>query len=173
MKHWNKCHQPPTCTKVMPAVVHPTKCNVTQKTCEYIVPEVHPTHTTHVTNHVYKHVHSFPHTDSFEQTISNQQFVANGPGPQVAGAMMPPRPPMGGYGPQAMGPMAGANMAPNMGPMGFGPQAGANMAPNMGPTAGANMGPMGFGPQAGANMAPNMGPMSKGKGYGDCGCNYR
>ncbi|MDV2683575.1 CotD family spore coat protein [Alkalihalophilus lindianensis] len=167
MKKWNKCHQPPTCTKVMPAVVHPTKCNVTQKTCEYIVPEVHPTHTTHVTNHVYKHVHSFPHTDSFKQTISSQQFVGHGPGPQVAGAMMPPRPPMGGYGPQAMGPMAGANM----GPMGFGPQAGANMGPNMGP--------MGFGPQAGANMAPNMGPTAgaymgpMGKDNGGCGCTYR
>ncbi|MED1601839.1 spore coat protein [Alkalihalophilus marmarensis] len=150
-KHYHHCQ--PTCTKVMPAVVHPTKCNMTQKTCEYIVPEVHPSHTTHVTNHVYKHVHSFPHTDSFQETISNQQFVANGPGPQVAGAMMPPRPPMGTQG---FGPMAGANMAP---------MAGANMAPmagaNMGPMAGANMGPMGFG------------PMSGGKGKGNCGCSYR
>ena len=67
----NVCHKPTT-TQVMPAVVHPTQHNIVEKTCEYIVPEVHPTHTTNVTNHVYKHVHSFPNTISNEQTISNQ-----------------------------------------------------------------------------------------------------
>ncbi|GAF66653.1 inner spore coat protein D [Bacillus sp. TS-2] len=118
-KPMHHCQQPvnmcqkPTTTKVMPAVVHPTKQNIVEKTCEYIVPEIHPTHTTNVTNHVYKHVHSFPHTTSNQQTISNQQF-ASGPGP-VAGAMMPPRPPM--YGGQMMAPGYGAQaqMPWNMG----------------------------------------------------------
>ncbi|MED1561803.1 spore coat protein CotH [Alkalihalobacillus alcalophilus ATCC 27647 = CGMCC 1.3604] len=104
------CHKPanvcqkPTTTQVMPAVVHPTQQNIVQKTCEYIVPEVHPTHTTNVTNHVYKHVHSFPHTTSQQQTVTNQQFVG-GPSAPVAGAMSP------GFG----GPVAGA-MSPGFGP---------------------------------------------------------
>ncbi|WP_017727908.1 spore coat protein, partial [Halalkalibacterium ligniniphilum] len=78
--------------QVLPAVVHPTKCNVMQNTCEYIVPEIHPSHTTHLTNHVYNHVHSFPHTDSYQQNIANQHFVQR-PRPAhygpVAGAMAP------------------------------------------------------------------------------------
>ncbi|MFK3936379.1 spore coat protein [Alkalihalobacillus sp. NPDC078783] len=67
--------QKPTTTKMMPAVIHPTKHSVVEKTCEYIVPEVHPTHTDYVTNHVYKHVHSCPHTEANHQNVSNQQFM--------------------------------------------------------------------------------------------------
>ncbi|WYP28361.1 spore coat protein [Alkalihalobacillus sp. FSL W8-0930] len=71
--------QKPTTTKMMPAVIHPTKHSVVEKTCEYIVPEVHPTHTDYVTNHVYKHVHSCPHTEANHQNVSNQQFMGNNP----------------------------------------------------------------------------------------------
>ncbi|MED4163534.1 spore coat protein [Halalkalibacterium halodurans] len=79
--------------KVLPAIVHPTKCNVVQQTCEYIVPEIHPTHTTQVTNHVYNHVHSFPHTVSQQQQVYNQQFYQPpGPPTPVAGAMAGPGP---------------------------------------------------------------------------------
>lgn len=86
----NFCMKPKT-TKVLPAKIHPTKQNVVEKTCEYIVPEVYPTHTTHVTNHVYKHVNSYPHTQSFEETVQNQQFseapFGQSPSFPVAGAM--------------------------------------------------------------------------------------
>lgn len=113
----NHCMKPTT-TQVMPAQVHPTQHNIVEKTCEYIVPEVYPTHTTNVTNHVYKHVKSFPQTQSFEQNISNQQFVAPGgsmgPGP-VAGASTGP----GMMGPGMMGgPVAGAMSPQGPGMMG-------------------------------------------------------
>lgn len=106
-------HKP--CPQVLPAVVHPTKCNVTEKVCEYIVPEVHPVHTKHITYHNYKHVHSFPHTVSNEDVITNQQFV--GPPSPVAGATYAPS-----------GPVMGAHMGPGM-PMYGGPVAGAGMGP--------------------------------------------
>ncbi|WP_332693068.1 spore coat protein [Halalkalibacter lacteus] len=118
----------PTQTQVMPTQVAPTQQNVVEKTCEYIVPEVYPTHTHYQTNHVYKHVKSFPHTTSADQNIFNQQFVQPSPGPgygpQVAGAMSPGAGP--GYGPQ----VAGA-MSPGAGP-GYGPQVAGAMSPMAG-----------------------------------------
>ncbi|WP_246516602.1 CotD family spore coat protein [Salicibibacter cibarius] len=59
MQPMQHCPQKPV---VLPAVVHPPKCNVTHSMQEYVVPEVHPSHTTHVHNDVYKHVHSYPHS---------------------------------------------------------------------------------------------------------------
>ncbi|MFC5711837.1 spore coat protein [Thalassorhabdus alkalitolerans] len=122
--------------KVLPTVMHPTKCHVKHHCCEYIVPEVHPSHTTNVTHHNYKHLHSFPHTESAVDQITHQHFVAGpgAPGPQVAGAHMP--------GPGMMGPqVAGAHMP---GPGMMGPQvAGAHMPGKKGPmgpqVAGAHM----------------------------------
>ncbi|AIC94529.1 MULTISPECIES: spore coat protein [Shouchella] len=64
----------PTCSQELPAVVHPTQHNVVESTQEYIVPEIHPTHTTHVKNHVYKHVHHYPHTDSVQENVMNEQY---------------------------------------------------------------------------------------------------
>ncbi|MGN7283397.1 spore coat protein [Shouchella rhizosphaerae] len=64
----------PTQTHELPAVVHPTKHNVVESTNEYIVPEIHPTHTTHVNNHVYKHIHKFPHSESVKENVQNLQF---------------------------------------------------------------------------------------------------
>ncbi|GAE30526.1 spore coat protein [Halalkalibacter hemicellulosilyticus] len=98
----------PTTTQVMPAQVAPTQHNIVEKTCEYIVPEVYPTHTHNQVNHVYKHVKSFPHTYSQSDAIAHQQFVA--------GAQTGP-----GFGP-GMGQVAGAQTGPmGMGP-GFGPK---------------------------------------------------
>ncbi|MCK0472025.1 spore coat protein [Halalkalibacter sp. APA_J-10(15)] len=114
----------PTTTQVMPAQVAPTQHNIVKKTCEYIVPEIYPTHTHQQVNHVYKHVKSFPHTYSQSESIANQQFVA--------GAQTGP-----GYGP-GFGQVAGAQT----GPMGMGPGYG----PGMGQVAGAQSGPMGMGP---------------------------
>ncbi|MCM3762131.1 spore coat protein [Alkalihalobacillus oceani] len=146
--------QLPTTTQVLPAKVHPTQHNIVEKTCEYIVPEVYPTHTTNVTNHVYKHVSSFPQTQSFDETISNQQFVAPsqgfGGGP-VAGAMAPPRPNMMGMGMNA--PVMGAMSQPN--------------APVMGAMSQPNAPVMGAMHQA---NAPVMGAMNNMKGNKSCGC---
>ncbi|WP_078391090.1 spore coat protein [Shouchella patagoniensis] len=70
-----KCNQTlPTQSCELPAVVHPTKHNVVQSTQEYIVPEIHPSHTTHVKNHVYKHVHHYPHSDSVQEHVKNEQY---------------------------------------------------------------------------------------------------
>ncbi|WP_026671905.1 spore coat protein [Alkalihalobacterium bogoriense] len=88
------------CTQIMPAVVHPTKCNVRQKCCEYIVPNIHPSHTTNLTHHNYKHVHTFPHTESFQQTVSHQNVIA--PPTAVPGA---------GFGPAGAPGVAGAGFA--------------------------------------------------------------
>ncbi|WP_144559029.1 spore coat protein [Shouchella miscanthi] len=64
----------PTCSQELPAVVHPTQHNVVESTQEYIVPEIHPSHTTHVKNHVYKHIHHYPHTDSVQENVMNEQY---------------------------------------------------------------------------------------------------
>lgn len=107
----------PTTTQVLPAKVHPTQHTIVEKTCEYIVPEVFPSHTTNVTNHVYKHVPSFPHTQSFEQTVSHYQM------PPVAGMSMMPGPNM--MPSQTAG--MGSNVMPygaNVMPQGMKPQGG-------------------------------------------------
>ncbi|TSB47176.1 spore coat protein [Alkalicoccobacillus porphyridii] len=136
--------QKPTTTKMMPAVVHPTKHSVVEKTCEYIVPEVHPTHTDYVTNHVYKHVHSCPHTESAYENISNQQFVSNNAPVMGAQSNMPV---MGAQsnapvmGAQSNMPIMGAqNNAPVMGAQSNMPVMGAqNNMPNW-PVMGAQSG---------------------------------
>ncbi|WP_257008252.1 spore coat protein [Bacillus sp. FJAT-45350] len=114
-------HQPvarPT-SQVMPAVVHPTQHQQVQKCCEYIVPEVHPSHTDYITQHHYKHVHSFPQTYSQQQFVTNQQFV------------QPPTPPR---------PVPGPGMGPGAAGMGPGMVAGAGMGPGMAPGMAPGMG---------------------------------
>ncbi|GAE25119.1 inner spore coat protein D [Halalkalibacter wakoensis JCM 9140] len=96
----------PTTSQVMPTQVAPTQQNVVDKTCEYIVPHVYPTHTHYNTNHVYKHVASFPHTTSQSQQVFNQQFVQP--------AAPAPAPGAPGFGPAA-GPGFGAAGAPGFG----------------------------------------------------------
>ncbi|MFK4997792.1 CotD family spore coat protein [Bacillus sp. N9] len=43
----------------MPAVVHPTKCCVKHSYNNIIVPEIHPSHTTHVNHENIIHQHYF------------------------------------------------------------------------------------------------------------------
>lgn len=106
---WNR-----PCTKVMPAVVHPTKNTFSQQCCEYIVPEIHPSHHHHMTQHHYKHIHSFPQTASQSQQITHQHFVS--PGAGVAPFAGP------GVGPAGFGPgVGGAGFGPRPRPRpGFG-----------------------------------------------------
>ncbi|MCE7792348.1 spore coat protein [Salipaludibacillus sp. CUR1] len=97
------------CTKpqVLGTQVCPTKQRVRNFQCDYIVPVVHPSHTTNVVNHRYNFQHSYPHTESRVDRIQNFHTMA-GPGPgQVAGAATGP------FGP-GMGPgmVAGAQMGP-------------------------------------------------------------
>ncbi|MGO4886454.1 spore coat protein [Anaerobacillus sp. MEB173] len=103
----------------MRPIVHPTKCKVKHHCCEYIVPEIHPTHIQNVTHHNYKHVHSFPVTQSQVDTVSHQHFTAPsavspfGPGPGAPSAVSPFGPGPGMMGP-GMGPgtVAGAGFGP-------------------------------------------------------------
>ncbi|WP_019393126.1 CotD family spore coat protein [Priestia filamentosa] len=66
----NHCNRP----KVLPPIVHPTKCCTTNSYEEVIVPHIHPSHTTHVHHTNFKHQHYFPHTQSTENVVTNQQF---------------------------------------------------------------------------------------------------
>ncbi len=103
---------PGTRPVVLPPRIHPTKHNVVYNCCEYIVPEVHPTHTTVMNKHLYKHYHNFPQTVSQVDQVANQQFMCP-PGPVM---------PVAGPGPGVAGPGFGAPGA------GFG-AAGAGVAP--------------------------------------------
>ncbi|UII54587.1 spore coat protein [Cytobacillus spongiae] len=76
---------------VLPTVVHPTKCCVTNSFENNIVPHVHPTHTTNVNHINYKHEHYFPQTFSNVNEVTHQHFNA-GPG-------YPPYGPRPGFGP--------------------------------------------------------------------------
>ncbi|WP_062104838.1 CotD family spore coat protein [Bacillus niameyensis] len=92
------------CTKVLPAVVHPTKCCVNHTQQNFIVPEIHPSHTTTVNHQNFVHQHYFPHTQSVVNEVTNQQVVMPGPGP-VPGQGFGP-----GFGP---GPRPGFGPRPN------------------------------------------------------------
>jgi spore coat protein D len=59
---------------VLPAIVHPTKCCVNHNCCNYVVPHIHPTHTTTVNHHMYQHQHYFPQTQSVVNEASHQHF---------------------------------------------------------------------------------------------------
>ncbi|WP_062046922.1 CotD family spore coat protein [Bacillus sp. JCM 19034] len=145
----------PTTTQVMPAQVAPAQQNFIEKTCEYIVPEVYPTHTHKQVNHVYKHVQSYPHTFSQNDTISHQQFAAPG---QVAGAQT--------------GPGFGGGFGPGFGP-GMGNQvAGAQSGPGFGGGFGPGFGPGMGGQVAGAQSGPGYGA-GHGAGHGHKGCKCR
>lgn len=78
-------------TKVCPPVVHPTKCCVINKCYNYVVPEIHPSHTTTVNHINYNHVHSFPHTESCATEVTNTESIA----PPGMGYGMPLRPGFG------------------------------------------------------------------------------
>lgn len=79
------CHRP----KVLPAIVHPTKCCEEHSVEKYVVPHVHPTHTTHYKHNIYEHLHYYPHTDSFVEDSSYQNFNCGQGGPGGPGMMGP------------------------------------------------------------------------------------
>lgn len=73
--------QCPTCC--LPPIVHPAKCFVNNTCQNYIVPHIHPSHTTNVNHQFYAHQHHYPHTESFVNEVSHQHFnVAPGPVPR-------------------------------------------------------------------------------------------
>lgn len=100
----------PTCTKVLPAQISPTKHSVNVKNCEYIVPKIHPSHVTNITNHHYKYIHSFPQTQSFQENITHQHFVAPGYSAGMGFGMGPMA-----MSPAGMQPMGGFSQGPMMG----------------------------------------------------------
>ncbi|UCZ51500.1 spore coat protein [Bacillus shivajii] len=82
--------------QMMPPKYCPTKHHVTEKDCDYLVPVVHPSHTTNVVNHNYKYFHNFPHTESTVHRVNHQQFSCGPGGPRPFGGPMGP---MGGQMP--------------------------------------------------------------------------
>lgn len=78
------------CSKVWPAVIHPTKCCVNHTFSNNIVPHIHPSHTTTV-NHVnFQHQHYFPHSQSQVTQVTHQHFAAPpGQVPPFAGGCGP------------------------------------------------------------------------------------
>lgn len=78
-------------TQVLPAIVHPTKCCVRHRLYNYVIPEIHPSHTTNVNHINYNHQHYFPHTESVVNEVTNTNTFA--PGPSPLGAPVP------GFGP--------------------------------------------------------------------------
>ena len=94
---------------VLAPIVYPTKCCVNHTCQETIVPHIHPSHTTNVNHHMFKHLHYYPHTQSAENEVMNQHFNC---GPVPPAGMMPPTGmvPQAGMGPQA-GPAAPGPMA--------------------------------------------------------------
>lgn len=50
--------------KILPPIVHPTKCCEHHTFSNTIVPHIHPQHTTSVNHQHYEHVHYFPHSYS-------------------------------------------------------------------------------------------------------------
>ncbi|GAK11109.1 CotD family spore coat protein [Geomicrobium sp. JCM 19039] len=90
----NGCNNQPI---VLPAVVHPTKCDTSFSNQEYIIPEVHPSHHTHVHKDVYKHVHSHPHTNENLYECETEQYDCGPGNGMVGGQMMNGNGHMGGH----------------------------------------------------------------------------
>ena len=67
-------------TKVLPAVVHPTKCCVNHNFENVIVPHVFPSHTTTVNHTNFQSQEHFPHSQSVVNEVSNTD-VGPVPGP--------------------------------------------------------------------------------------------
>lgn len=87
-------------TNVCPPIVHPTKCCVNHTCSKYIVPEIHPSHTTTVNHQHYEHQHYFPHTQSVVNEVSKSDVVMPCPGPGVGPVPRPGYPvPPPGFGP--------------------------------------------------------------------------
>ena len=138
-------------TKVLPAVVHPTKCCVNHNFENVIVPHVFPSHTTTVNHTNFQSQEHFPHSQSVVNEVSNTDI---GPVPG------PPPPPnvggLGGFPGPYPGSVAGAFSGPGVGP-GFGPGVGPGFGPGVGPGFGPGVGP-GFGPGVGPGFGPGVGP---------------
>ncbi|OEH92987.1 CotD family spore coat protein [Bacillus solimangrovi] len=71
------CNRP----KQLAPVVHPTKCCEDYQVQKYIVPHIHPTHTTHHVQDIYEHVHMYPQTESTVKGVSHQNFDCGNGGP--------------------------------------------------------------------------------------------
>lgn len=72
----------PTC--VLPPIVHPTNCCVNHTCKNYVVPHIHPQHTTTVNHEFFAHQHYYPQTQSVVNEVTHQHFNA-GPGPVPGG----------------------------------------------------------------------------------------
>ncbi|WP_409271048.1 CotD family spore coat protein [Neobacillus sp. SCS-31] len=160
----------PRPTQVLPAIVHPTQCCVTNSFENVIQPHVHPSHTTNVHHTNIENTHHFTHTESFvnEASVTDLGPVPGPPpAPTVAGAFAPGMmgPGMGAPGMMGPGMMGPGMMGPGM--MGPAPSvAGAFASPNMMAAPNIMAGPnvMGAPGVAGAYSGMPMGGYKKGCG---------
>ncbi|MTH52118.1 spore coat protein CotH [Bacillus mangrovi] len=66
---------------MMPPIVHPTQCCMTNTCSTTVVPHIHPQHTTNVNHQMYQHLHYHPQTQSAVNEVSHQHFNCGGPRP--------------------------------------------------------------------------------------------
>lgn len=86
------------CGKILPPVVHPTKCCINHTQQNFIQPHIFPSHTTNVNHQVIGHKNYYPHTESFVNKVTNVNL-----GPAVGPP--PVGPGVGGFGPGYPGAM--------------------------------------------------------------------
>lgn len=84
--------------KVLPAVIHPTKCCVNQTYSNNVVPHIHPTHVTNIHHENFDHVHYNTCSQSNVNEVTHQNYYG-GNLPPTGGFGMGPRPGFGGRPP--------------------------------------------------------------------------
>lgn len=85
-------------TQVHPTQVSPAQNNVNTMVFPHVVPHVHPSHTTNVNKHVFKHQHYFPQTQSTVNECYNQHLVCTGRPPRPTTHQQPCCPPRRPFG---------------------------------------------------------------------------
>jgi spore coat protein D len=73
----------PRCrVNVLPPVIHPTLCCENHLFHNYVVPHIHPSHTTTFNHHIFQHQHYFPHTVSVANDMYHHDVGYRGFGPR-------------------------------------------------------------------------------------------
>jgi spore coat protein D len=88
---------------ILKPIVYPTAHCDTHDCEKFVVPHVHPSHTTHHHHKLFEHVHTYPHTESHVTDVAHQHINC---GPHV------PMGPMGAPAPGAFPPAPGAAPTP-------------------------------------------------------------
>ncbi|AKP47530.1 MULTISPECIES: CotD family spore coat protein [Bacillus] len=68
--------------KVLPPIIHPTINRENHLIHHYVVPHIHPSHTTTFNHHVFQHQRYFPYTEPTVNDALHQDLVGFGPEPR-------------------------------------------------------------------------------------------